>query len=316
MNKPVIQSSAAVGMKRADATALGAWLVLGAALVWSTGGLLARMADVPDPWTTVFWRTGTASLFLLGLMLWQEGVRGTWQMIDEMGWPGLAVSACFATASTCFVVALQYTTVANILLMQAGVPLLAAGMAFVLFREPIRAVTWFAIFCVICGVGIMVSDSFTGQVSPIGDSLSLLIAFSFASATIITRRYSHLRMTPAVFFGAAMGWLASVFMKYDTVPSLSLPLDQLALLIVFGLNLGIGMLMFSLGAKRIPSSYAALLGTAETVAGPLWVWMFLNETPALRTLIGGSIIFCSIVGYLAWQIRENRKIQRVAPTPN
>ena len=34
-----------------------------------------------------------------------------------------------------FVVALAYTTVANILLMQAGVPLLAALIAWLLFRE-------------------------------------------------------------------------------------------------------------------------------------------------------------------------------------
>ena len=249
-------------------------------------------------------------------MLWQEGMRGTWKMIDEMGWPGLAVGACFAIASTCFVVALQYTTVANILLMQAGVPLLAAAMAFFLFREPIRFITWIAIVCVICGVAIMVSDSFTGKVSPIGDGLSLLIALSFATATIITRRFSHLRMTPAVFFGAAMGWLASVFMVQDIVPQLALPPATLAIIFVFGISLGLGMLLFSLGAKRIPSSYAALLGTAETVAGPIWVWVFLDETPATRTLIGGGFILASIIGYLVWQIADNRKIQRIAPTPN
>ena len=294
----------------------GAVLVIGAALVWSTGGLLARLSAVSDPWVIVFWRTGTASLFLLGLMLWQEGIRGTVRLIDQMGWPGLALGACFALASTAFVVALQYTTVANVLLMQAGVPLLAAAMAFVLFREPIRFVTWIAICCVIAGVGIMVSDSFTGQVSPIGDGLSLLIAFSFATATVITRRYSHVRMTPAVFFGAAMGWLASVVVMHDSIPELALPLDKLAILTLFGLSLGLGMLMFSIGAKRIPSSYAALLGTAETVAGPLWVWIFLNETPTPRTLVGGCFILVSIIGYLVWQIADNRKIQRVPPTPN
>ena len=41
-----------------------------------------------------------------------------------MGAPGFAVAFCFATASSAFVVALAYTTVANILLMQAGVPLM------------------------------------------------------------------------------------------------------------------------------------------------------------------------------------------------
>lgn len=297
-------------------TGFGAFLVFASAITWSLGGLLARLADIDDPWILVFWRTATASLFLLAIMLWQEGPRGTLKMIDEMGWPGLAVGACFAVASTSFVVALQYTSVANILLMQAGVPLLAAAMSFLLYRERIRPVTWIAIFCVISGVGIMVSDSLTGSVSPIGDGLSLLIAVAFATATVITRRYSHLRMTPAVFFGAAMGWLASVVMVYDIVPQLALPTFKFALIFVFGISLGLGMLLFSLGAKRIPSSYAALLGTAETVAGPFWVWLFLNETPAPRTVLGGGIILVSIIGYLIWQIFDNRKLQRIAPTPN
>ena len=52
----------------------GAVLVIGAALVWSTGGLLARLSAVSDPWVIVFWRTGTASLFLLGLIV--KNIRG------------------------------------------------------------------------------------------------------------------------------------------------------------------------------------------------------------------------------------------------
>ena len=61
-----------------------------------------------------------------------------------------------------FVVALAYTTVANILLMQAGVPLIAALIAWVLFRENVAPATWAAIAAVICGVAIMVSESLNG----------------------------------------------------------------------------------------------------------------------------------------------------------
>ena len=93
-----------------------------------------------------------------------------------MGLPGIAVACCFAIASTSFVVALAYTTVANILLMQAGVPLIAALIAFVLFRERVSLATWAAIAAVIVGVAIMVSDSLSGNVSPIGDGLAVLIA--------------------------------------------------------------------------------------------------------------------------------------------
>lgn len=266
-------------------TGLGAFLVFAAAITWSVGGLLARLAAVDDPWVTIFWRTGTASLFLLAFMLWRDGFKGTLRLFDEMGWPGLAVGFCFAAASTAFVVALSYTSVANILLMQAGVPLIAALISYILFRESIRFSTWFAIAAVILGVGIMVSDSLTGKISPIGDALSLLIAVAFATATVITRRYSNLRMTPAVFTGAAMGWLIAVAMTAKTTAWLSVSQPQIGILVVFGMTLALGMVLFTIGARAIPSAFAALLGVAETIAGPIWVWIFLNETPNARTLL-------------------------------
>ncbi|TIP31817.1 MAG: EamA family transporter, partial [Mesorhizobium sp.] len=83
----------------------------------------------------------------------------TLRLFRDMGMPGLGVAFCFATASTSFIVALAYTTVANILLMQAGVPLLAALLAWLLFRERVSQATWIAIAAVIAGVAIMVSES-------------------------------------------------------------------------------------------------------------------------------------------------------------
>ena len=175
----------------------GYLLVFLSALMWSFGGTIARFIDSADSWTVVFWRSVWAAAFLICFMAWRDGWRGTLKLFRGMGLPGLAVALCFATASTAFVVALAYTTVANILLMQAGVPLLAALFAWALFREQVAAATWVAIAAVIAGVAIMVSESLDGTVSPVGDGLALLIAVVFATATVITRRFSHVRMTPA-----------------------------------------------------------------------------------------------------------------------
>src|SRR5690606_37526374 len=142
-----------------------------------------------------------AAVFLLGFMLWRDGGRGTLRLFAGMGLPGLTVALCFATASTSFVVALSYTTVANILLMQAGVPLFAALLAWVLFRERVSGPTWIAIAAVIFGVALMVSESLDGRVSPIGGGLALLIAVMFSIATVVTRRFAHVRMTPATCLG-------------------------------------------------------------------------------------------------------------------
>nr|WP_306269537.1 DMT family transporter [Pararhizobium sp. IMCC3301] len=299
-----------------DNIAQGALLVLAAALVWGMGGLLARLADIADPWVVIFWRTGIASVCLLAFMFWRDGMRGTYKLFLDMGWPGFAVGVAFATASTSFIIALQFTSVANILLMQAGVPLIAALLSRVFFSEPLRKSTWIAIGAVIAGILVMVSDSLKGNISPIGDGLAFLIAFAFAGATVITRRYSNIRMTPAACTGTMIGWLISVFMCLSTTAWMIVSTFQLSVMFVFGTSLALGLVCFTIGARSIPSAFAALLGTAETITGPLWVWLFLDETPSARTIAGGTIILVALIGYLNWQFFANYKIKKLPPNMN
>lgn len=290
----------------------GALLVFGSAAIWSFGGAIARFLSVTDSWTVVFWRSFFAAAFLLGFMLWRQGWRGTGQLFGAMGLAGVGVALCFATASTSFVVALAHTTVANILLMQAGVPLIAALMAFVLFRERISAGTWLAIAAVLLGVGIMVSGSIAGQVSPVGDGLALLIAVVFAGATVITRRHADVAMMPAVCLGTVIA--ACVAATLGT--NFRINAIDTGLLFLFGaLNLGLGMALFVTGVRLLPSALAALIGTAEPVLGPVWVWLVHGEVPGARTLIGGTVVFVALLAHLGWQFHQQKQIQAM-PLPD
>jgi drug/metabolite transporter (DMT)-like permease len=286
----------------------GILLVAGSAVVWSFGGAIARFLEVDDSWTVVFWRSLFAAIFLLGFMLSRDGPRGTISLFNGMGLAGLGVALCFAIASTSFVVALAYTTVANILLMQAGVPLIAALLTWTLFREKISGATWAAIAAVIAGVAIMVSESFTGKVSPIGDGLALLISVMFAVATVITRRHAHVRMAPAVCLGTVFATcFASVLAGHYAVSA-----ADLSWLVAFGaLNLGLGLVMFTTGVRLLPAALAALVGTLEPVLGPIWVWLVHNEIPSGRTLLGGAVVFTALVIHLLidWQ-RQSRAQSR------
>ncbi len=303
LHLPLMNSVTSIAAKSAD-TSRGILLVAGSALVWSFGGTIARFLETTDSWTIVFWRSFFAAVFLFGFMLWRDGPRGTLAMFKGMGIPGLGVAACFAIASTSFVVALKHTTVANILLIQAGVPLIAALLAWALFRERVSAATWGAIAAVITGVAVMVSDSFGGKVSPIGDGLALLIAFAFATATVITRRHSGVRMMPAVCLGVVIAACVSGVMATNFVVS---ALDY-GLLFAFGaLNLGLGLALFATGARLVPAALTALIGTLEPISGPIWVWLVHEEVPTTRTLAGGLIVFTALVAHLLmeWQ-RQNR----------
>lgn len=282
----------------------GILLVAGSAIVWSFGGTISRYLEITDSWTVVFWRSIFAALFLLCFMLWRDGPRGTLALFKNMGKPGLGVALCFAIASTSFVIALAYTTVANILLMQAGVPLIAALITWILFHEKISASTWAAIAAVIAGVAIMVSDSFSGKVSPIGDGLALLISVAFAIATVITRRHAHVRMSPAVCLGVAIAAVVSGSLASGYFVTAA----DFAWLFAFGaVNLGLGLAMFVTGARLIPAALAALVGTLEPVLGPIWVWLVHDEVPSSRTLLGGSVVFAALIIHLLMDWRRQSR---------
>lgn len=298
---------------KSDASDLrhGALLVFGAALAWSFGGAIARGLVVTDPWTIIAWRSFFAAVFLLGFMLWRDGPSGTVRLFRTMGLGGIGVALCFATASISFVVALGYTTVANILLMQAGVPLIAALLGVVFLREAVDRVTWAAILAVIAGIAVMVSDSFAASVSFIGDGLALLIAVVFAAATVITRRFSGVRMTPAVCLGVMIGTVVGVALSSGLMVSAA----DFGLLFLFGaLNLGLGMAMFATGARLIPSALAALISTMEPVLGPIWVWLIHSEVPAPRTLMGGGVVFLALLAHILWQWQLNRRTALPLPS--
>ncbi|UVK38688.1 DMT family transporter [Mesorhizobium sp. AR10] len=296
---------------------IGFLLIILSALMWSFGGTIARFIDTGDSWAVVFWRSVWAAAFLLCFMAWRDGWRGTLRLFRDMGLPGLAVAVCFATASTSFVVALAYTTVANILLMQAGVPLLAALLAWVLFRERVTVATWVAIAAVIAGVAIMVSESLDGAVSPIGDGLALLIAVMFSIATVITRRFAHVRMTPATCLGTM---LAAAFAASQTA-QFAVSGHDMAFLFAFGvINLGLGLAFFATGARLVPAAIAALLGTFEPILGPIWVWLVHSEVPSMRTIIGGAVVVAALLVHIGLEFKRQTRPARPGvtgvPSPN
>jgi drug/metabolite transporter (DMT)-like permease len=286
-------------------------LVFLSALMWSFGGAIARFIDNGDSWTVIFWRSVWAAAFLVCFMIWRDGWRGMLKLFRHMGLPGVAVAVCFATASVCFVVALAYTTVANILLMQAGVPLLAALIAWALFGEKVSLATWVAIAAVIAGISVMVSDSLHATVSPVGNGLALLIAFSLAMATVFTRRYANVRMTPATCLGTVLAAVVAAFLASGFAVSGR----DMGFLFAFGVvNLGLGLALFATGARLVPAAVAALLGTFEPLLGPIWVWLIHNEVPSARTIVGGTIVFAALLVHIGLEFRRQTHPRRPGVT--
>src|ERR1700686_660746 len=82
-----------------------------AALAWSSAGVLQRELTVGTA-TQVVGRAFFAVLALLAFSSFSEG-GGVVRAFASMGWAGISVGVGTAIASSCFIVALNHTTVAN-----------------------------------------------------------------------------------------------------------------------------------------------------------------------------------------------------------
>lgn len=292
-------------MSGGEETGHGRLLVAAAAVCWSTGGLIARIVDT-DPWTTVFWRGVFCAVFLLGVATLRAG-RGTPGVFLGMGGTGLAMAVCFATASTCFIMALHRTSVANVLIIQSLSPFMAGLLGWAWMGERVAARTWTAMGVALLGSAIMVSRYFyteaaAGSLS--GDLLAFTVALAFAGATVLLRRNRRVPMLPAAALAAA---LTSAVTWVPARPG-SADAGDLLLLALFGSGqLGLGMILFTAGARRIPVAEAALIAVLESVLGPVWVWLALGEDPGLPSLLGGAIVLAALAGHTLADLRLERR---------
>jgi drug/metabolite transporter (DMT)-like permease len=67
--------------------------------------------------------------------------------------------------------------------------------------------------------------------------------------------------------------------------------------------------------RLLPSALAALIGVAEPVLGPVWVWLVHGEIPGARTLLGGGVVFVALLAHLGWQFHQQRQ-EPAMPLPD
>ncbi|MBK8157336.1 MAG: DMT family transporter [Rhodospirillaceae bacterium] len=278
----------------------GTLLVIAAAICWSLGGLIARQITA-DPWVIVAWRGSIAALALLIFLLIRDG-KQTWSHFRNMGPGGIGVGICFATASISFVIALQHATVALILVVQSTAPLMAGLLAWAWMREKLGWPRIIAMAVALGGIALMFSKA-EGHTDATGTILSVVIAVAFAIATVLTRRYSHVRMTPATCLGTAlMGVIGFAIAGFD---ALHISSSDLFYLFLFGaVQLAIGLILFTTGARLIPAAEAALISLVETVLGAFWVFLFLGENPGVYALYGGALVLAAVAGNTLYDQRR------------
>jgi drug/metabolite transporter (DMT)-like permease len=280
-------TTAAVALDLSRQHRRGRLYVALAAVAWSTAGLLQRKLTV-DVGTQL---AGRALFAVLGLLVFVAvAERGrVLRAFRAIGRGGIAVTVLMAVSSGAFIAALNYTSVANVLFMQALAPVLAAGLG-TFVGEPVARRTWVAMAVAIAGVGLMVGGP--SHPSAVGLSLSLLMSISFAGTIVVTRHQREVSMAPATCLSQALVFVfAAPFASTGSVGG-----RDLVLLAGLGIGqIGLGLIFLTIGARLIPAAEVALITLLEIVLGPLWVWIALSEQPSATTLAGGAIVLAAVV---------------------
>jgi drug/metabolite transporter (DMT)-like permease len=288
-----MQASAGPERRRARE---GRLAILLAAVAWSTAGLGQRGLDASAV-TQVAGRAFFAALALLALVLAMER-RGTMRAFLGMGRSGLAMTLFLAISSGAFLLALNHTSVANVLFMQAAAPMMAALLGWVLISEPVDGRTWAALLLAGAGVAVMAAGSLDAGIAAVG--LPLLMTASFAVVIVIARHRRDVSMMPATC--ASQVLVVVVCAPFVTLGSVSG--SDWAILAALGVGqMGLGLAFLTIGARLIPPAQVALISLLEVVLGPLWVWLAYGERPSSATLVGGAIVVAAVV------------VQAVAPMP-
>jgi len=266
----------------------GQLYVVLAAIAWSSAGPLQRELSIGTA-TQLAGRAVFAFLALLGYALAVER-RGLLRAFRSMGRAGLGFSVLLAISSMSFIVALNHTTVANVLFMQAVAPVIAAALAGLLLSEPVDRRSWTAMAVAVAGVALMVGGP--GRVSLAGNGLPLLMSLSFAGALVIARRRRDISMAPATCLSQLiLIAVGAPFAHPGQVGS-----RDLILLVALGAGqIGVGLVFLTLGARLIPAPEVALISLLEVVLGPLWVLITRSERPGAVTLVGGAVVVAAVV---------------------
>jgi drug/metabolite transporter (DMT)-like permease len=282
---------------------VGVLLVLGSAVAFSLAGVLTKLV-ASDAWTVVCWRGFFGAPLIVLYVLWRARGRpgGT---PFRLGWQGWALATVTSLTSAAFIAAFKLTYVANVVIVYATVPFVAAGLGWLVLRERVRAATLAAAAAALAGVAIMVSGGAgTGHLA--GDLLAVLMTIGMAVYMVLVR---VLRRTPVVLALAASS-LQLFFAGWFLGDPLAISDGDLVLLAVFGVAFALGAILLTEGTRLIPAAEAGLLGTADTPIAVLLAWLVLAELPPAASAVGGAIALGAVIAHAGRDVAEASALRR------
>ncbi len=122
----------------------------------------------------------------------------------------------------------------------------------------------------LCGVAIIVGNARMGS-DILGIALACFMALAIAAMTVMVRRHKDTSMVAAAAISNFLGSVVSIPFAHGIT---SVTGSDLFILAMFGFfQVALGLTLFFLGSRLLPSGQAALISTLETPLMPFWVWL-------------------------------------------
>jgi DME family drug/metabolite transporter len=275
--------------------------ILGAALLFSTGGAAIKAADFSS-WQVAGLRSAVAAA-AIWLFLPQA------RRLGDLPRLGLVATA-YAATLVLFVLANKLTTAANTIFLQSTAPLYVLLLGPWLLGERVRRRDLAFIAAVALGMAILLlgeQRSFATAPDPVrGNLLALGAGLTYGLLILGLRwmeRGGHSAL-PAVAVGNLLAFLVTLPMA---LPIGVHPVRDWAIVASLGtFQIGLAYVLLTAAMPHVPALEASLLLFLETALNPVWAWLIHGEYPGSSSLLGGLVILAATLGRTVWESRRPR----------
>ena len=277
----------------------GSLLAFVAVMFITPDSLFIRLSNL-DTWGLVFYR-GIIPFFTVffGMLLIYK--LNFFKILFNSGFRGIIYIVTFSITNITFVVSIQNTNVANTLVMIATAPMLSAILGAIFLKEPPDRKTFISIIITFIAIVYIFFDSLkVGNFY--GDILGFVTALGLAVGAITIRSAKTKNLVPAAVIGKLfVASFALFFIESFTL----IDKDLFIIPLMCILCVAIPFVLVTIAPRFIPAAEVNLFFLLETIIGPIWVWVIINEQPSVETLQGGAIIITTIAIHSFLKLRKN-----------
>ena len=286
-------------MKNLSNQQKGSLLAFIAVFFITPDSLFIRLSAI-ETWGMLFYRGAIPFIVVLtGLLIFYK--KNFFKVLFSMGIHGIFYAIIFSITNITFIISIQNTNVANTLVMIAMAPMLSAILGGIFLKELPDKKTWTAIL-ITFGAAVYIFYDYIQLGNFIGDLFGLITALGLAIGAVIVRSAKNKDLVPAAVIGKLMVAIFAVsFVKSFALVEMDLIIVPLMCVMCVALP----FVLVTIAPRFISAAEVNLFFLLETIIGPIWVWLFINEQPTLETIQGGSIIILTIAIHSFLKIKNS-----------